>query len=112
MIRRPPISTRTDTLFPYPTLFRSTDQAAVFNHGRNMHLGPEQRAFLAQRLVFERARNRFASNTLLMAIGTGLAPWRRAERRAVLADHFITLIAVHRQEPIVDVQRIDRKSVV
>src|SRR3546814_15104414 len=23
MIRRPPISTRTDTLFPYPTLFRS-----------------------------------------------------------------------------------------
>src|SRR3546814_2913437 len=60
-----------------------TDQAAVFNHGRNMHLGPEQRAVLAQRLVFERARNRFASNTLLMAIGTGLAPWRRAERREV-----------------------------
>src|SRR3546814_16613847 len=27
MIRRPPISTRTDTLFPYPTLFRS-----VFEH--------------------------------------------------------------------------------
>src|SRR3546814_9596031 len=27
MLRRPPISTRTDTLFPYPTLFRS---AAVF----------------------------------------------------------------------------------
>src|SRR3546814_21120568 len=23
MIRRPPVSTRTDTLFPYPTLFRS-----------------------------------------------------------------------------------------
>src|SRR3546814_6385824 len=23
MLRRPPISTRTDTLFPYPTLFRS-----------------------------------------------------------------------------------------
>src|SRR3546814_15572596 len=23
MVRRPPISTRTDTLFPYPTLFRS-----------------------------------------------------------------------------------------
>src|SRR3546814_15390101 len=26
MIRRPPISTRTDTLFPYTTLFRSRDQ--------------------------------------------------------------------------------------
>src|SRR3546814_11527104 len=25
MIRRPPISTRTDTLFPYTTLFRSLD---------------------------------------------------------------------------------------
>src|SRR3546814_5110204 len=27
MIRRPPISTRTDTLFPYTTLFRSVDGA-------------------------------------------------------------------------------------
>src|SRR3546814_15572274 len=32
MIRRPPRSTRTDTLFPYTTLFRSIDvlRAAVF----------------------------------------------------------------------------------
>src|SRR3546814_9234797 len=29
MIRRPPRSTRTDTLFPYTTLFRSTEQAFV-----------------------------------------------------------------------------------
>src|SRR3546814_15041158 len=28
MIRRPPISTRTDTLFPYTTLFRSQDEGA------------------------------------------------------------------------------------
>src|SRR3546814_4011654 len=28
MIRRPPRSTRTDTLFPYTTLFRSTDMFA------------------------------------------------------------------------------------
>src|SRR3546814_15905398 len=27
MIRRPPISTRTDTLFPYTTLFRSQERA-------------------------------------------------------------------------------------
>src|SRR3546814_5028954 len=40
MIRRPPRSTRTDTLFPYPTLFRSWDmkasrysrEAAAFSH--------------------------------------------------------------------------------
>src|SRR3546814_15099326 len=29
MIRRPPRSTRTDPLFPYPTLFRSLDEALV-----------------------------------------------------------------------------------
>src|SRR3546814_13854407 len=29
MIRRPPRSTRTDTLFPYTTLFRSATEAAV-----------------------------------------------------------------------------------
>src|SRR3546814_4549146 len=34
MIRRPPRSTRTDTLFPYTTLFRSnpTDQGWVFKY--------------------------------------------------------------------------------
>src|SRR3546814_9549511 len=37
MIRRPPRSTRTDTLFPYTTLFRSLDHAS----GR---VAPEQRA--------------------------------------------------------------------
>src|SRR3546814_18394118 len=29
MLRRPPRSTRTDTLFPYTTLFRSADAAAA-----------------------------------------------------------------------------------
>src|SRR3546814_2419503 len=32
MIRRPPRSTRTDTLFPYTTLFRSDRRAAVDQH--------------------------------------------------------------------------------
>src|SRR3546814_5056820 len=31
MIRRPPRSTRTDTLFPYTTLFRSLDQLVVID---------------------------------------------------------------------------------
>src|SRR3546814_21010453 len=31
MIRRPPRSTRTDTLFPYTTLFRSADKDIVVN---------------------------------------------------------------------------------
>src|SRR3546814_14662314 len=29
MVRRPPRSTRTDTLFPYPTLFRSPGRSGV-----------------------------------------------------------------------------------
>src|SRR3546814_16433643 len=32
MIRRPPRSTRTDTLFPYTTLFRSSPDAALLRH--------------------------------------------------------------------------------
>src|SRR3546814_6847364 len=34
MIRRPPRSTRTDTLFPYTTLFRSRREAALFDDAR------------------------------------------------------------------------------
>src|SRR3546814_12067118 len=33
MLRRPPISTRTDTLFPYTTLFRSQRVAAMSDQG-------------------------------------------------------------------------------
>src|SRR3546814_19535378 len=41
MIRRPPRSTRTDTLFPYTTLFRSSDQVlGTAVHGL-AHLGAE-----------------------------------------------------------------------
>src|SRR3546814_16313887 len=32
MIRRPPRSTRTDTLFPYTTLFRSQDNLSFFRN--------------------------------------------------------------------------------
>src|SRR3546814_1620169 len=35
MIRRPPRSTRTDTLFPYTTLFRSLDVRVVAAQGRH-----------------------------------------------------------------------------
>src|SRR3546814_20525441 len=33
MLRRPPRSTRTDTLFPYTTLFRSLDSMLEDSHG-------------------------------------------------------------------------------
>src|SRR3546814_7721545 len=38
MIRRPPRSTRTDTLFPYTTLFRSAaERQSVVQHARSDH---------------------------------------------------------------------------
>src|SRR3546814_11054054 len=60
MIRRPPISTRTDTLFPYTTLFRSPQFAssakaleAIFFE-RTLELGLEgHRAFDAVRFGAE-----------------------------------------------------------
>src|SRR3546814_11470620 len=35
ILRRPPRSTRTDTLFPYTTLFRSLDQTRIANDALN-----------------------------------------------------------------------------
>src|SRR3546814_11292021 len=52
MIRRPPISTRTDTLFPYTTLFRSCHDDARPAPQGSRHLGkhatpaPSQVAFI------------------------------------------------------------------
>src|SRR3546814_8531137 len=40
MIRRPPISTRTDTLFPYTTLFRSCRDAFRATAGVDRQLAP------------------------------------------------------------------------
>src|SRR3546814_19672976 len=40
MIRRPPRSTRTDTLFPYTTLFRSLASGAGLFFGATVFLGP------------------------------------------------------------------------
>src|SRR3546814_13850118 len=50
MIRRPPRSTRSDTLFPYTTLFRSIDRAAMLTEkgkygrhiGRDIAIDAEQ----------------------------------------------------------------------
>src|SRR3546814_3062859 len=43
MIRRPPRSTRTDTLFPYTTLFRSPGQGAARNGRQEPHGGARRR---------------------------------------------------------------------
>src|SRR3546814_11658047 len=57
MLRRPPRPTRTDTLFPYTTLFRS----AVDHHSvhRNLLAGADQED-IADRHLVERNLNRLA----------------------------------------------------
>src|SRR3546814_7402465 len=47
MIRRPPRSTRTDTLFPYTTLFRSPDATALRRNGRRAKSGMMRWIWLA-----------------------------------------------------------------
>src|SRR3546814_7491940 len=46
MIRRPPRSTRTDTLFPYTTLFRSIEIAPMSSDGQSVEGGRITRAQL------------------------------------------------------------------
>src|SRR3546814_6504998 len=65
MIRRPPRSTRTDTLFPYTTLFRSDRFEAVFemrqgfgNHWRSIR-EPPRRAIACMRDDWGPAFERF-----------------------------------------------------
>src|SRR3546814_6740684 len=49
MIRRPPRSTRTDTLFPYTTLFRSPLHGQARIGSRNWN-GPQRRSELVEEL--------------------------------------------------------------
>src|SRR3546814_4241439 len=49
MIRRPPRSTRTDTLFPYTTLFRSQRRHQCARHRRQPHAQPETQGVIDAR---------------------------------------------------------------
>src|SRR3546814_1214743 len=63
MIRRPPRSTRTDTLFPYTTLFRSE-----IGHRRPL-CGVGQRVFLHRVIVTQLAQHRVGTVQPLVMIG-------------------------------------------
>src|SRR3546814_2355232 len=82
MIRRPPRSTRTDTLFPYTTLFRSHDHAIVDREV--IGLARRLRLLLGQDL-----RHIFAD----ALVGIGIAPIplvsRDLDRQRVLLGRFI-----------------------
>src|SRR3546814_15421131 len=49
MIRRPPGSTRTDTRFPYTTLFRSAERAAwIVAHAHPQHVRPDRKPLVME----------------------------------------------------------------
>src|SRR3546814_4093524 len=73
MIRRPPRSTRTDTLFPYPTLFRSADAVAVGERDQP----PDLLQVLGIAKFVEQRRGRHAFRCRL-----GMTEHRAVERRA------------------------------
>src|SRR3546814_7279671 len=72
MIRRPPRSTRTDTLFPYTTLFRSDRE-------RSRDLEIDAEAFVRRRLA-EFGMREFVAQRQHAAVGIGdrLRPLARA----------------------------------
>src|SRR3546814_5747142 len=79
MIRRPPRSTRTDTLFPHTTLFRShpAEQRLAAHHG-------------LQRRAFRRQTG------IDVAHGDGGAQRRPEAAGGHLADHVAVLVLQHR----------------
>src|SRR3546814_2730048 len=76
MIRRPPISTRTDTLFPYTTLFRSSEA----QRPQSMPpIGLSRPAFRrSSRLASRKRRSRRSTATRLRGSARSL-PARRSE---------------------------------
>src|SRR3546814_16943939 len=74
MIRRPPRSTRTDTLFPYTTLFRSfaalIEQFLRLHHrgARDFHLAIKVRGAVLERLKFA---DQLAELLAFLEVGAG-----------------------------------------
>src|SRR3546814_14902504 len=69
MIRRPPRSTRTDTLFPYTTLFRSHEVLGTAQR----HVGPKV-AFIRLGFLRSTCRQRQQQPGQAEALGHGLTP--------------------------------------
>src|SRR3546814_15847697 len=89
MIRRPPRPTRTDTLLPYTTLFRS--------EGASRPRAPDSRLRGNDELPAFAGRTR-TSAPGLRAIAHPLFPWQRrvAEHHEVAVAHRVTLVVAQR----------------
>src|SRR3546814_8544650 len=82
MIRRPPISTRTDTLFPYTTLFRARLHDPQMH--RRRRIVADQKLFIQ---LFTRAQTHFNN------LDVSLRRRRITHRQARQSDHSVSEIA-------------------
>src|SRR3546814_12623800 len=69
MIRRPPRSTRTDTLFPYTTLFRSPDAAPIIRIAAQVELSrsKESEPLAVTRIVLDRTASANSVSSIVEA---------------------------------------------
>src|SRR3546814_5638543 len=88
MIRRPPRSTRTDTLFPYTTLFRSDGRKLIGEQAR--------RLFKTQASGDEKVGEQRVAQPVAIASAGALGAVRGEPAQADLAKN---AIVVHRDEP-------------
>src|SRR3546814_10316465 len=85
MIRRPPRSTRTDTLFPYTTLFRSLGRRK--DRGQCV-IGLDQQA-VDESVVAGRGHDRCRARSTMGWITSIALPAARCRRQPMLADTMI-----------------------
>src|SRR3546814_15596522 len=82
MVRRPPISTRTDTLFPYTTLFLSWQEARSFNHSAVAAAAQRLRRLVLRRSARSPARRRARAGGRAACPGSADGVLRPADRKS------------------------------
>src|SRR3546814_4760898 len=100
MIRRPPRSTRTDTLFPYTTLFRSVDHGRIEHgegefeirpfRGRGQELADRIDVFGDLRVV--RSEEHTSELQSLMRTSYAVFCWKKKTRKKRLSIHTIDIV--------------------
>src|SRR3546814_3056902 len=109
MIRRPPRSTRTDTLFPYTTLFRSWGVVNVFHRASERierELDDNEQA--QKRLQREQDGSEVKSVELERKIAEGITMIERRDTMEFFRDAAADQFRIHIRKPWLP--RSDRKS--